>query len=174
MPQQFLHGADIVAILQQMCGEAMAEGVAGDALGDACPAGGLSDSFLQTALVHVMAAHGVGTGVNGKRIGGKDVLPDPLPVSIGIFSFQGKRQVDGAISFGQVFFVQPFHTLEMLLQRHDHAIGQHRHPVFHPLAIPNDNLPLAKVNSLDAQSHTLHQPQAAAVEQFRHQLVRAR
>ena len=54
--EEFLDGADVVAILQQVGGEGVAKGMGADALGDASLAGGLFDGFVQTAGVEVRAA----------------------------------------------------------------------------------------------------------------------
>ena len=50
VPQQFLDGADVVAIFEQMGGEAVAEGMAGDALVEPGQASGFLDRFLHAAL----------------------------------------------------------------------------------------------------------------------------
>jgi hypothetical protein len=47
-------------------------------------------------------------------------------------------------------------------------VSEHRHPVFGALRIPDDNKPLVEVKILDTQLRTFRDPQAAAVEQLRH------
>jgi hypothetical protein len=69
MAQEFLHGADIVTVLEQVGGEAMAEGVASDALVEAGGAGGLADGSLQAAFVQMVAASDAGVRVGGELIG---------------------------------------------------------------------------------------------------------
>jgi len=49
--EQFLHRADIIAVLQQVGGEAVAESVAGDALVSPRLTGRSLDRLLQAALV---------------------------------------------------------------------------------------------------------------------------
>ena len=63
MPQQFLHRADIVAILQQVGSETVAKGVAGDALVDPGQASGFLDRFLHAALADVVTAHDAGARI---------------------------------------------------------------------------------------------------------------
>ena len=46
MPQEFLHGADVVAVFEQVGGKAVAEGVRTNPFGDARLLGCASDRFL--------------------------------------------------------------------------------------------------------------------------------
>jgi hypothetical protein len=52
----------------------------------------------------------------------------------------------------------------MFFQGHDDAVGQHRHPIFHPFPIANHNLMLGEIHVFDAQPQTFHQPQTAAIQ----------
>jgi hypothetical protein len=65
MPEKLLDSADVVVVLQQVRGEAVAEGVAGDAFGQARRFGGLANRLLQAAFIGVMTPNGAGTRVNG-------------------------------------------------------------------------------------------------------------
>ena len=47
--EEFLDGADIVAVLEEMGGEGMAGGVATDVFGDVGRSGGLIEGFLNAA-----------------------------------------------------------------------------------------------------------------------------
>jgi hypothetical protein len=51
MPQEFLHGADIVAVLQQVGSEAMAKGMAADPFANACLQDSLLERLLQATFV---------------------------------------------------------------------------------------------------------------------------
>ena len=54
------------------------------------------------------------------------------------------------------------------------GLRQHHHPVLGPLALPNDQRPLAEVHILDPQLKSLRDPQAAPVQQLSQQLMLAR
>jgi hypothetical protein len=54
--KELLDGADVVAGLQEVGGEGVAEGVGANRLGDASAAGRLADGSLGTAFAQVMAA----------------------------------------------------------------------------------------------------------------------
>jgi hypothetical protein len=56
MTQQFLHGANVVAILQKMGSKAMAEGMATDSFGNLGLVHCSLESFLDGAFVEMMAA----------------------------------------------------------------------------------------------------------------------
>ena len=90
--EQLLNRADIVAILQEMGGEAMAEGVAGDAFGEACGAGGAFDRFLHRRGRHMETARESVIAIKGKRGGGEEKLPAPFTAGVGQFAVQGIGQ----------------------------------------------------------------------------------
>src|SRR4030095_11132121 len=62
MPEQFLHGPNIVAGFQQLRSERVPKGMAGDVFGDPGQAGRGAYRFLQTAFIQVMAALGARAG----------------------------------------------------------------------------------------------------------------
>ena len=49
--------------------------------------------------------------------GGKDVLPRPFPIRIGIFSFQREGKIDTAEAVGKVLVVLRLDFQKMALQR---------------------------------------------------------
>src|SRR5262252_10895399 len=84
MPEQFLHGPNIVAGFQQLRGERVPKGMAGDVFGDPSQASRSAYRFLQTAFIQVMAALGARAGVYRAAFGGKHILPAPPPAGVGI------------------------------------------------------------------------------------------
>lgn len=66
-----------------------------------------------------------------------------------------------------------FDAHEMSLQRRFERLRQHRQAIFRAFAIADGDLIIMKIDVFDAQSHTLHQSQAGAVEQAGHQPERA-
>jgi hypothetical protein len=106
MPQQLLHGADIIASLKQMRREAMTKGMAAPWLGDFCRAHSLLDGILQRLFVDVMPPSCAAVWVNRGSASGKDILPAPRTACPGVFSFKRKRQIDHAEAFREVLLVQ--------------------------------------------------------------------
>ena len=70
MPEEFLYGANVVAVLEEVGGEAVAEGVRGDGFVYFCLLGGFSNGFLQYAGVEVVAC-------------GFSLTPNPSPTRRG-------------------------------------------------------------------------------------------
>jgi len=133
--KQFLHGADVVPILQQVGGKTIPEGLTGDALVDPCLTGCFLNRLLQAALAHMMATDNARARVLGQLGGGEHILPDPFPIGITILSFQSVREVDRAMPSAQVFGMESFHAEQMLLKWCDDFVGEHGHAILHPLAI---------------------------------------
>ena len=63
--------------------------------------------------------------------------------------------------------------LDLALEGRDEGVGQDGGAVIFTFSIADDDLMIAEVNILDAQAHTFHQAQAAAIEQFCHELRQA-
>ena len=63
--EKFLDGADIITILEQVGGEAVAEGVGGDGFLDFGDLGGGFDGFLEAGFVNVMALFDAGQWIGG-------------------------------------------------------------------------------------------------------------
>ena len=71
--EQVLDGADVVAVLEQVGGEGVAQGVAGDALVDAGQASGAMNGPLQAAGADVVAGTDTGSWIERKGSGpGRD------------------------------------------------------------------------------------------------------
>jgi len=103
--EEFLDGANVVAVLQEVGGEAVAEGVGADALGDAGELGGFVNGFLHAVFVQMVAALRPTAGVGGEPVGGENVLPEPVAAGVGVFAFQGVGQIHGTESLFQVMIV---------------------------------------------------------------------
>ncbi len=109
MPEQCLHGPNIVAGFQQLRGERVPKSMAGDVFGDPGQAGRGAYRFLQTTFIQVMATLGTRAGVHRAAFGWKHVLPAPLTVGVGIFALQGIREIDRAVALHEVGGVHLVH-----------------------------------------------------------------
>ena len=99
-------GADVVAGLEQVGGEAVPQGVAGDVLGDAGLEGRVADGSLEDGLVQVVSsglAAGLVQVVAGRR---EDPLPRPLASGVRVLARQGVGGLDPAGVLGEVGLVQ--------------------------------------------------------------------
>jgi hypothetical protein len=73
--EQFLDGADIGAALEEVGGEAVAEGVAARVLGEACSADGSGNGALNDGLVDVVPIAMARRGFDVGPAGGEQPLP---------------------------------------------------------------------------------------------------
>src|SRR5262245_59905429 len=89
--QEFLHGTDIVAIFQQMRGEAMTERVTAAVFRDTSPLESLFDGGLHNGFRDMVSAFHPGAWVHRAFCGGKDILPDPGAAGLGIFAVKSIR-----------------------------------------------------------------------------------
>jgi len=121
-----------------------------------------------------MAAHGAGTGVSGASGGGKDVLPAPFSVGVGVVLFKIVGKVDGAVTLVQVAPVEFFNVLQVFLERSDEAVWKHGEVVYFAFGVAHGDLAVVKVNVYDAQAQALDQAQPRTVEQPGDELIDAR
>src|SRR5262245_55077370 len=94
--QEFLHGADIVTVFEQVRGEGVAERVAGGPLGDAGGHHRVLHRTLEDRFMQMMATTLAGDLVHVGARGWKDPLPSPLTARVRILPREGPRQVNPA------------------------------------------------------------------------------
>src|ERR1700730_12592255 len=154
-----------------MGGETVPEGVAASGLANAGPLDRALYPLLQIVLLNMMAAHFARARVSRKFTRWKNVLPRPGTVRVWIFALQSEGQINSAPLFCQVLLMNLLHTFKMQLERPAQLIRQHGHSVAQSFSVPNNNMPIAKVDILNPQSETFHEPQPASVQKFRHQPI---
>lgn len=139
MPQQLLDSTYVVAILEQVGSEGVAEDMGGDVFVDVGQFGRLPDRSLHGTFVEMVTACDAGAGVFGGAFGGKDVLPDPLAVGVGVLLFERVGEIDSAVAIVQVLLVKHFNAPEVLLKGLDETGGEHGDAVFSALAVAHDD-----------------------------------
>lgn len=115
------------------------------------------DGFLHAGFVQVVAALCAAARVGGEAVGGKDVLPEPVAVGVGVFTLQGMGQVNGAKPLFQVAGMPLMGALDLFLEGGDGALGQDGDAVFVTFAIAHDDEILGKVYILHAQAEAFHE-----------------
>jgi hypothetical protein len=88
---------------------------------------------------------------------------------MGVFAFQGIRQIDGAVSLLQILFVDMFGAKQLGLQAGLQALGQDGGAVLGSFPIADHDLRLLEIQVFDSQADALANAQPAAIEQFGHQ-----
>ncbi len=116
MAEELLDGADVVAVLEQVGGEGVAEGVTGDALGEAGQGGGLLDGALEAGGAEVVAADVTCARIGGEAGGGEDELPDPIAAGGGELAVEGVREEDEPLAGSQVALVGALDVMQVVEQ----------------------------------------------------------
>jgi hypothetical protein len=129
MVEQLLGGADVIAMFEQVGREGVPERVWTDALGDAGGFGRRTDSFLQAAVIGVVAANDARARIDRYAVGREDVLPDPVAGGIGGRTVERIRQRDRAIATGQVRRVPASNRAQVVCDGFHQRLGEHGHTV---------------------------------------------
>lgn len=152
MSKEFLDSANIVPILEQVCGKGMAKGMTADRFVDVGALRSLAHGFLQTVFVEMMALRFATAWISGKAIGREDVLSAPFAIRVGVFAFERVGKVNRAVAAREVLIVQTFDALQVFLKWLNNGRRKHRYTIFAAFAIADDDLTLGKINILDAQA----------------------
>lgn len=158
--EKFLYGADIIAVLKEMCGEGMAESVRADLFVYFCKFGCPTDGFLQGTGVHVMT-HGLFCiGVNGKVCCREKVLPCPFFGGVWKFAGQGVREVNFSKALSEVFLVDEGYGLEMQVEVGNDRVGKDAEAVILAFSVTYDQLMVAKVDIFDTKPEAFRKAHA--------------
>ena len=168
--EEFLDGADVVAVLEEVGGEGVAEGVGCDMLLDAGGFGSGANGFLEEGFVDVVAHGFFGGGVNGESRGGEEVLPCGFAGGFGVFAGEGVGEVDFAESVAEVGLVEALDGLYLALEGGDEGVGEDGGAVVLPFSVADGDDAVAEVDVFDAQADAFHEAEAGAVEDFGHEL----
>jgi hypothetical protein len=171
MSEQLLDGADIVAIFEQVGGETVAEGVAGDGFVESGGFSGLFDGALQGAGVDVVAAQVTGLGIFRDARSGKGVLPGPGFGGVRVFDSQCEGKVDLTEPVVEIHAEGVLDAGEVGDQWGGQGCGEDGIAVFGALAVAHEDLVLFKIDIFHAQVHAFHETKSTAVEQLSHELV---
>src|SRR5262245_48745704 len=107
MAEEALHGADVVAVLQKMSRERVAERVTRDALCEAGTARGLGYFALEHRFVKMVTANLSRFGVTIRSGRWKYPLPAPLPARRRELPRKREREIDPTRTGSHVILVLP-------------------------------------------------------------------
>jgi len=168
-PSNSWHGADVGARLQQVGGEAVAQGMGGDAPVDARSRHRPLDRALQALFIQVVAAHDVTVRIGRERGRGKHPEPAPRRADLRVLGLQCIRHLHAA-ALGQAIAL-PKCTRRQHLRAQ--VVGQrareHHHAVLVAFGLANDDGAAVEIDVLGAQPQRLHQAHAGAIEKACHQ-----
>ena len=141
-------------------------------LGEASGLDSRLDGLLQPALVKMMPPQCIRARIFGESIRWKDILPAPLAAGIRILAVECEGEIDRAITALKIRGVPALDELQLELKWRGQPLRQHRHTIFLTFAIAHCQLITVEIQVFHTQPDTLHQPQAAAIEQLGHQTIR--
>ena len=104
-------------------------------------------------------------GVHVTGGSGKNVLPAPFPVRVGMVACERIRKANASEPVAQVTPVLFSDIFQVRPQKAFGNIRQHGHAVFLPLAIADQDLVTCKIHVFDPQSQAFQQAKPAAVKQ---------
>ena len=119
MTEEFLNGSYVVTVLEQVCGERVAKCMRGDTLLNFGGLGGFFDGFLQAGFMNMVALGDASTGVAREVRRREYILPKPFTVGVGVFLFEGVREVNRAEAIGEVLAMSGLYPKEVLAQGGD-------------------------------------------------------
>lgn len=169
--EELLHRADVVAPLQEVRREGMAEGVAGDPLVEAGFSSRILHGPLHDALVEVMTAFETARLLPA-RARGKNPLPSPRSRGGRDLSLDGLRNPHDAKTGPEIIAVDRSSQLELMAQQGHGRLREHGVTVPPALWITDVDLSTLEIDVLDAEHETLQQTQAGAVEEQRNEMGR--
>ncbi len=123
MPEQFLHGPDVIAVFKKMRREGMAQDVRTDTLRDACSARRLRHRLLYHGLVQVISRRRPESVIPADPSRRKHELPPPLRRGIRELAIQREGQDHSPESARQIVAMHPPHVDQVLRQRVVAACG---------------------------------------------------
>ena len=165
MAEQLLHGADVVARLQQVRGKGVAQRVRRGGLLDAGLAQCELEGTLEVALQQVVAPPQAGARIDGGHRLRKDPLPGPGVGSARVLARQRIGHVHARQAFGAVGLPHLLRVRQLIMQGLLQRSRQHHDTVFAALAFAHDDGAAVEIDVLDTQAQTFQQPHPGAIEQ---------
>ncbi len=163
--EEFLDDADVVALDEEVGGEGVAEGVAGDAGVEAGELGGDGDGFLEDGFVEMVAAELVGFEVQVVAVGGEEPLPGPGLAGGGGFSVEGEWEFYPAGTALEILLVLFSYLLDVGSEGSVEGGGQDGETVLAAFAVTNGDLSGFEVEVFDAELEAFEEAKTRAVEQ---------
>lgn len=157
MPQQLLDGTNVVAVLEQVCREGVAQGVAACALRDSGFGNGALDPTLNGTLMQVMPPLFATLGVPVRPARGEYPLPRQLAGPTGRLALKGIRERHTTAAAGQVAAVQPADARQLGLQEGTSCLREHGDPILVALSAAHTDFASRDVDVLHAKLQAFHE-----------------
>ncbi len=117
MAEQVLDRSDIVTILEQVCGKAVAQNVGSDPLLDHSYVRRARNRALEGIAREVMTGEESGWRIWGESGGGKYELPSPICAGRGVFTMQRGGEQGCTVAGLKISDMEPPYLFEVILER---------------------------------------------------------
>jgi len=124
-------------------------------------------NVMASASLHQSQFPVIAAGISRKPTPGKDILPDRITASSGVFVGERVRHPDPSGAKLHVFSMLYECAVDLAVQRVGQSLRQGDVPVFFSFAISDKHLLSLKVNVFDPQPNRLHKSQPRSVLQTR-------
>jgi hypothetical protein len=148
MPEQFLHGSNVVPRLQQVRGKRVPECVTAHSRHEPRASGRPHDLSLNDRFVQVISRRRTVPRIAAETLAGNANCHAHSDAAFGYLRSSGPAD-DPTESLRQIAFMLPAHLTEMCTQRLHHALGQHGQSILLSFAPADDDLPPNRI-ALDA------------------------
>ncbi len=140
---------------------------------DTCPSCGLMDCFLQTRWIGMEPGLHSGNWITRNATGGKNILPSPFRIGIGILPIEGVWKNSFPKTIEQIGSVHFPDQRKVGLEAIDQRFRKHGYPIIASFPAPNDQPEFRKVNVFHTQIQAFHETNTRAIEKHTHQLMGA-
>jgi hypothetical protein len=171
MAQQFLDGADIVSLFEEVSGEGVSERVAACVLVAAGAVDGDFDCALKNRRVDVVSEDFAGVDVDAVSGCGEDELPAPFRRGIRVLGGECKGEGDAGISLEHIAFIELVDSFEVEFEGGNEGSGEHSDAILVSFAGLDGDSMEVEVDVFDTEVYAFVEAEASAVEEVGHEEV---
>jgi hypothetical protein len=164
MAEELLDGADVVASIQQVGGEAVPQAVAACLFGEARRAHGVVEGALEDGFVKVVTEEPSGVPVTVFARRRKDPLPPPRAARFWILSRQGAGEHDQAATGRDRRIMALAHRSEMGSKRHPQQLGKEGPSIPPTFAVADDDVARPEIDVFDPEARAFENAKSRAIQ----------
>ena len=163
MAEDFLEGADVGVGIEEVGGEAVTEGVAGDPLGDGGFLGCFFELPLHGVFEEVVAGEFARFRMRAEFGCREKEAPGELGGGVGVFSQEGEGEVDGGTVGLELLVMLLSESREFFLEGGLEAVWEWHDAVFPSFGVVDLDGSVVKIEVFDAEGHGFADAQAGSI-----------
>lgn len=167
--EKFLDLGDAGSACQEIGGEAVAQGVGGDALVNPGFAGGELEGFAEGVFVDVVPADDVRAWIGAFAGGWPEPEPGPFTAAVGVFALHAIGEIDRHGTGGAVAIVEDADAVEMGMETMHEGFGQDGDAIFIAFAAAHSDEVACQVDVFDAEGEEFGYAEAGTVGKLCHE-----